>query len=69
MTPLDLRADRLSLGLTQAQAAALLPVDRVTWTRWEAGTRPMHPAWYRLWRHLAGLEKIPFRPARIKSPA
>jgi len=64
MTSADIRAARLSLGLTQSEAAALLGVDRVTWARWEAGTRPMHPAWYRLWRHLAGIEKIPFRARR-----
>ena len=69
MTPTDLRATRQSLGLTQTEAAALLQVDRVTWTRWETGTRPMSPILYRLWRHLSGLERIPFRPARIKSPA
>ena len=68
MIPADLRTARQSLGLTQTEAAALLPVDRVTWARWESGSRPMHPAWYRLWRHMVGLERIPFRPAKRKSP-
>ena len=35
----DLRGWRLSLGLTQEGAAALLGVHRVTYTRWETGAQ------------------------------
>jgi hypothetical protein len=35
----DLKGWRSSLGLTQASAAQLLGVHRVTYTRWETGTQ------------------------------
>lgn len=44
----DIRAAREAAGLTQDQAAALVHVDRVTWARWENGTRAMHPAMWEL---------------------
>lgn len=33
------RAWRLEQGLTQRQAASLIPVTRTTWARWETGAR------------------------------
>lgn len=40
----DLRAIREELGLTQAQLAAELHIERNTWWRWESGaTPPQHP--------------------------
>jgi len=35
----DLKGWRVSLGLTQEAAAALLGVHRVTYTRWETGAQ------------------------------
>ena len=60
----QIRSAREQAGLTQAQAAALLGVDRVTWTRWETGALPPPsvPIW-RYWLHVAGLERLPFKPA------
>lgn len=52
---------RAAAGLTQQQCADLLGVGRVTWSRWESGVQHMPPYALRLWRHLAGLEAIPFR--------
>ncbi len=47
-TPEEIRTNRVFLGLTQAQAAALLhTVDRV-WRQWESGKRKMHPAFWEL---------------------
>jgi DNA-binding XRE family transcriptional regulator len=61
-TPTDIRKARLAVGLTQAAAAALIDVQRVTWARWESGITPppSAPTW-RLWLHLAGIERIPFK--------
>jgi len=37
-TPHELRAARLGARLSQAAAAAMLGVSRVSWARWESGT-------------------------------
>lgn len=37
MTPEQIRLIRVSLGLTQAEAAALVGVHRMTWAHWEQG--------------------------------
>lgn len=50
MTPPDFRALRLSLALTQGQAARLCGVDARTWRRWEAGDRKPAEAVLRLLR-------------------
>lgn len=39
MTAHDLQQARAALGLTQAELAVKLRVDRVTVARWESGTR------------------------------
>ena len=64
MTPSDLKFARQRLGITQAEAAALLGVDRVTVTRWETGSRPMSPMAQAYFLHVAGLERLPWRPFR-----
>ena len=43
MTPADLRALRLALGLTQREFAARLPVGYATLRDWEAGRAPVPP--------------------------
>ena len=70
MNPSDIRSARQQAGLTQAQAAALLGVDRVTWTRWETGALPPPsvPLW-RYWKHVAGLEPMPFTPREAEATA
>jgi len=57
-----IRSAREQAGLTQTEAAALIGVTRITWTRWETGTRPppSEHLW-RYWLHVAGLERLPFR--------
>ena len=60
-TPANIAAARRSLDLTQAQAAALLGVIRETWARYECGTRAMSASDWRYWRHVAGIERIPYR--------
>lgn len=42
-SPSEIRTYRLAAGLTQAQAAAVIGVDRRSWQRWEAGDRAMTP--------------------------
>lgn len=59
--PADIRAARERAGLTQSAAAALLDLPQQHWQRWETGTHRLHPQLWRLWLHLAGLERIPFR--------
>jgi transcriptional regulator with XRE-family HTH domain len=62
MTPSDIRAARKAAGLTQTEAAALIGVQRVTWTRWECGLSPPPSEYvWAYWKHIAGLERIPFR--------
>ena len=47
-TPAQIRAARLSLGLTQTQAGAVVHCEIRTWQQWEAGDRKMHPAMWEL---------------------
>lgn len=57
----DVRNARLAAGLTQPQAAAAVGMHRwQTWQEWEIGISPPDVARYRLFCHLAGLERIPF---------
>jgi len=58
--PAQIRSCRKVIGLTQAQAAELISVDRVTWAKWETGKRPMPLHTWRYWLHLAGVERLPF---------
>ena len=61
--PTEPRASRVAAGHTQREAAALADINLRTWQDWEHGrfTIPAHTL--RLYRHLAGLERIPFRSA------
>lgn len=61
--PAEVLQARQALGLTQAEAAALLGVDRVTWARYEAGGRAMSAVEWKYFKHVAGVERIPFRAA------
>lgn len=70
-TPAEIRAAREAAGLTQLQAAELLFSHVNTWQQWEADPkdpahRRMHPKDWLLFKHLAGLEQIPFTPATPK---
>ena len=64
-TPSEIRKAREQSGLTQAAAAVLVGVTRVTWARWESGiTPPPSEALWRFWLHVAGIERIPFRQSQ-----
>jgi DNA-binding XRE family transcriptional regulator len=52
---------RERVGHTQAQAAEMIGVARRTWQDWEAGVAHMPEALLMLYRHLAGLKRIPFK--------
>lgn len=41
---------RKSEGLTQAEAAELIYVSKRCWQYWEGGVRPMHPAFWELFK-------------------
>jgi transcriptional regulator with XRE-family HTH domain len=57
----DVRAARVAAGLSQPAAAALVGMHRwQTWQEWELGVHPANVPTYRLFCHLAGLERIPF---------
>lgn len=58
------RASREQAGHTQEQAAKLIQVARRTWQDWERGIAQMPPSLLRLYRHLSGLERLPFGRAR-----
>lgn len=48
--PSEIREFRTVYGLTPAQAGELVHVTGNAWERWEAGERPMHPAFFELAR-------------------
>jgi len=48
--PEQVRAAREAAGLTQTEAGALVYVTLNGWQKWEAGERPMHPAFWALFR-------------------
>ena len=49
-SPGEVRAARDAVGLTQAQAAALVHASARNWQQWEAGDRRMHPGLWELFR-------------------
>ena len=51
--PSEIRAWRESVGLTQAQAAALIGYTARAWENWEQGVRPMRLALFDLARRSA----------------
>ena len=59
--PAEPLASRTAAGQTQKQAAAVMGISYRTWQDWEHGIAPIQPATLRLYRHLAGIERIPFR--------
>ena len=46
--PAAIREKRLSVGLSQTAAGALVHTTCRTWQQWEAGDRRMHPAFWEL---------------------
>jgi putative transcriptional regulator len=62
--PAEIRSARELAGLTQSQAAEILGVDRVTWARYEAGTRTLSPEQWEYWLHKAGIARMPFKRQR-----
>lgn len=60
----EVRATRKQLGLNQTDAAALIGWSRDGWLKVEAGKRDMNEHTWRYWKHVAGVERIPFRAAR-----
>jgi transcriptional regulator with XRE-family HTH domain len=63
-TKSDIKAAREQAGLTQPQAAALLGVTPTTWFRYESGDRKMTDYAFAYWKHVAGLERLPFRSVK-----
>lgn len=55
------RLSRFAARHTQAHAAELVGVSRRTWQDWERGVARMPSAALRLYKHLAGLERIPWK--------
>lgn len=47
-SPDEVREFRRARELSAAQAGALVHVSGRAWQRWEAGERPMHPAFFEL---------------------
>lgn len=48
--PEQVKSARISAGLTQTAAAALVYSTCRAWQQWEAGDRRMHPAFWELFR-------------------
>jgi len=55
-TPTEVRAVRLGLGLSQAEAAAIVHHKLRAWQKWEGGESAMHPALWELFRIKTGLQ-------------
>ena len=47
-------ASRISAGLTQTQAAAVIYCSLRAWQQWESGERRMHPAFFELFLKKTG---------------
>lgn len=62
-SPEQIRAARERAGHSQAAAAAAIGASRRTWQDWEAGIARMPAGLYRLYLHLAGIERLPFGTA------
>lgn len=54
-------ASRTRAEQTQEQAAEVLGVSKRTWQDWERGVNVMPAYALRLYRHVVGVERIPFR--------
>lgn len=59
--PAEPRASREAAGHSRPQAAAVLGVSAAAWEKWERGERPMLPALLAYYRHVTGLERLPWR--------
>lgn len=59
-TPAQIRAAREAAGLSTAEAADLVGNTARAWQMWESGERGMQPIVWLAFRHLAGLERLPF---------
>ena len=57
------KKSRVAAGQTQSEAAHTLGVAFRTWQNWEGGQNIMPDYALRLYRHLVGLERIPFKGA------
>jgi len=64
-TPVQIREAREAAGLTQTQAAHLVYSTLVSWQRWEAGDRRMHPG---LWELFRAKSRAPDRDPRPEIP-
>lgn len=53
----EIKEARLGLGITQAQAAAIIESSWRTWQSYEIGARKIHHLIWRVWRIRAGLDK------------
>ena len=58
-TPEEIINARLSAGLTQGDAAAIVYTTDRHWSNWERGVSKMPKATWRLFRLLTGLETLP----------
>lgn len=65
--PDDIIAARLSAGLTQADAAAIVYTTDRHWSNWERGVSKMPRSSWRLFRLLVGLETLPAISGRFES--
>lgn len=59
-TPQTIRETRQAARLTQPEAAEILGVHPITWTRYEAGTRALSGPEWAYWLHVAGIERLPW---------
>jgi transcriptional regulator with XRE-family HTH domain len=63
----EIRAARETAGLTQEQAAELAMLGAQSrWAEYENGTRKIEPSRWALFKHLAGIERLPWKPTPHK---
>lgn len=64
-TPAEIRHAREAAGLTQAEAAELAGYGaQPRWAEVEDGRKRMDPWRFALFKHQAGVERLPFRKAK-----
>jgi hypothetical protein len=64
-TPAEVLAARVGAGLTQVEAAELVGRPRLWWIRRETGEIAFYPHEWAHWKHVAGIDRVPFKARSV----
>jgi DNA-binding XRE family transcriptional regulator len=62
------KKSRTQAAQTQREAAAMVGVHWRTWQNWETGVHEIPEPMLKLYRHLTGIERMPFRAVGYDRP-